>query len=138
GKLHLQLTAGMLGLGVIFILAVLFGAAVLLAIAVARRQRRATAAHLELGIQIAARQLSQRELEDEGTLLQTSFESIGEGIVVCDVRGEFLLINPAAHRILQTTSQESFVEKWRERRRVHLPDGTLFPASELPLARATR
>jgi PAS domain S-box-containing protein len=114
---------------------------------VAKTQRRARDvlrnANNELDRRVQERnsdlQSALEQLQQQKVLLQTTFDSIGEGIVVSNEQGEFLLFNPAAERILQKSSQESNPEKWSDFYSLFLPDGiTPFPAHELPLARAIR
>lgn len=91
---------------------------------------------LEGRVQERTRELARAmtEVQEQKTLLQTIFDSIGEGIVVSDGNGKLLLSNPAAERILGKALQES------------IPAGSngagdIFPGDDLtesPLTRATR
>jgi PAS domain-containing protein len=114
GGLHLQLGAGLLGLAVIFTLAVLFGVAVFLAIVARRRQRLAVAANVELEKEMVERRHAQQELHAQKTLLETTVDSIGEGIIVSNEQGGFLLFNPAAQRILNRGPQDATPETWSD------------------------
>jgi PAS domain S-box-containing protein len=131
---HLRLTAGLLGLSVIFMLTVLFVAALLLAIVARRRHRRAVAANLEMEKEIIERQHVQQELQEQKTLLQTTFDSMGEAIVVSDENGRLLLSNPAAERILGKVLLESIPDK------LSGAHGAFLTAAEaeMPLVKATR
>ena len=138
GGLHLQLTAGLLGLAIIFTLAVLLGIAVFLAVIARRRQRLAVAANVRMEKEMVERRHAQQELYAQKTLLETTVDSIGEGIIVSNEDGGFLLFNPAAQQILRGP-QDATPETWRELSSIFLPDSvTPFPSAELPLARALR
>lgn len=114
---------------------------------VAETQRRARevlhSANDELDRRVLARNSDLRyaaeELQQHKALLQTTFDSIDDGIIVSNEHGEFLLFNPAAQRILQKSSQKSDPKKWSDLYSLLLPDGiTPFPVDELPLMRAIR
>jgi PAS domain S-box-containing protein len=79
---------------------------------------------LDLRVQERTLQLERREqqLQEQKTLLQTTFDSIGEGIVVSDENGGLLLSNPAAERILGKGPQESGPDRLSEVNSVFLTD----------------
>ncbi|MFD3002003.1 PAS domain-containing protein [Pontibacter toksunensis] len=65
--------------------------------------------------------------------------SIGEGIVVADSQGNFLLFNKNAEEILGIGAAEMPLAAWSTRYGVFRPDGkTVFPSEELPLAKALK
>jgi diguanylate cyclase (GGDEF)-like protein/PAS domain S-box-containing protein len=72
-------------------------------------------------------------------LLAAVLEQVGDGVVVSDVSGRFLLFNSAARRVVGRGPTELPPERWPEHFRVFRPDGvTPFPNDELPLVRAMR
>ncbi|MHA6247225.1 PAS domain-containing protein [Pontibacter sp. CAU 1760] len=84
---------------------------------------------------------NEKDLEDlinESELkLKTVLASIGEGVVVADQAGKFLLFNKTAEGILGTGAVDVPISEWPARYGLYKPDGkTLFPPEELPLSRA--
>jgi PAS domain S-box-containing protein len=76
---------------------------------------------------------------DQSRLLQAIFESSGDGIVVADEHGRFLLFNPAAERILGIGLTDAAVGEWAEKYGVYHSDTvTPYPSQQMPLARAIR
>ena len=72
-------------------------------------------------------------------LMQTVFNSVSDGIVVASPEGEFLYVNSAAKSIVGMERTDAPPEQWSETYGTYYPDKkTLFPSSELPLARAMR
>ena len=64
---------------------------------------------------------------------------MGDGVIVADETGTFLLFNPAAERILGIGRTDTTLDEWSERYGLYLPDQvTLYPPESLPLARAIR
>ncbi len=93
----------------------------------------------ELTGEVAERQKTEAALRRQTALLESVLESMGEGLVVCDTAGNFLIFNRAAERILGVGATPGGVEQWPTSYGVFLPDAvTPFPAHELPLARAAR
>jgi signal transduction histidine kinase/AmiR/NasT family two-component response regulator len=83
--------------------------------------------------------ISEENLQNEARILKAILNSIGEGVVVADPNGKFLVFNPAAREILGTGPFDSEVSQWSERLGIYLPDTvTSYPSNELPLARALR
>ena len=79
------------------------------------------------------------ELRDRIRMLESALESMGDGVVVVDQQGQFLLCNSAARRIYGRDPVEGSIERWAELYGVFLPDRlTPFPGHQLPLARALR
>lgn len=82
---------------------------------------------------------SKDELMKRSRLLQSMLENMGDGVVVADEAGRFLLFNPAAERILGVRLTDSNPDEWSDRYHVFLPDQlTRYPSRQLPLARAIR
>ena len=71
--------------------------------------------------------------------LQAIIASIGEGIVVSDKQGKFVLFNKKAEELLGMGAAEIPLTEWSEWYGVYRPDKrTPFPPEELPLARALK
>src|SRR5215472_1518562 len=80
-----------------------------------------------------------RAPRDQSRLLQAIFESSGDGIVVADEHGKFLLFNPAAERIVGIGLTDAAISEWAQKYGVYYPDTvTLYPPEQVPLARAIR
>src|SRR5262245_36745710 len=76
---------------------------------------------------------------DQFELFRSILDSTGDGIVVADEHGRFLLFNPAAEQILGLGSSEVPPALWAQTYGVYYPDGkTLYPSEQMPLARAIR
>jgi PAS domain S-box-containing protein len=78
-------------------------------------------------------------IQENEQRLKTVIASIGEGIVVADNQGKFILFNKNAEEILGIGAAEVSMAEWSSRYGVFRPDGkTPFPSEELPLARALK
>ena len=67
--------------------------------------------------------------------MDTVFNSISDGVVVTDEKGNFLLVNPEAEQIIGMGATETPPDKWSEKYGIfHLDKTTLFSA-EQPLMR---
>ena len=83
--------------------------------------------------------LSEEALWKQTRILQSILDSMGDGVVVADENGRFLLFNPAAEEILRHGLVETTIENWTDRCGFYLPDTvTPYPTNEIPLARAMR
>jgi PAS domain S-box-containing protein len=72
-------------------------------------------------------------------VLVAVLDSMSEGVSIINERGEHLLRNLAATRILGVDSTGTTPDQWQEHFGVFRPDGhTPFPADEMPLIRALR
>lgn len=86
------------------------------------------------------RQLEQRikartqELAQEREALRTILESVSEGIVACDTRGQMTVVNPAAQRLLGTPGADHDAGHWAKA--LHATEGDSSGAQTLPLWRA--
>lgn len=79
------------------------------------------------------------ELQQQTRISQIMLDTIGEGVIIADKQGRFLLFNPAAIQLLGLGATDIPPEQWSQTYGLFLPDTeTLFPSSELPLARALR
>ncbi len=82
---------------------------------------------------------SESALREQTQILQSVLDHMGDGVVVADALGRFLVFNPAAERILGHGRIDSPPEEWSRQYDVYLPDRvTPYPAGDLPLARAIR
>lgn len=80
---------------------------------------------------------SNNAIEKQTGVLQAIFNSTDEGLVVVDENGEFTHFNFAAERILGLGASTESSERWSEYYGLyHSDQKTLYPATELPLARA--
>ncbi len=78
-------------------------------------------------------------IQESEQRLETVIANIGEGVIVSDSSGKFILFNKNAEKILGVGPEDVPIEAWSERYGVYTLDGkTLFPSEELPLARALR
>ena len=78
-------------------------------------------------------------LQNQARILQSIFDSIGDGVIVADEGGKFLLFNPDAERILGIGATDTTPEEWSDKYGIVSPNtGMPFPTDELPLVRAIR
>ena len=71
--------------------------------------------------------------------VEAIIQSIGDGVVVADERGQLKLFNRAAEELLGIGLTDAPLVDWSKTYGVFLPDGrNLCPAHRLPLARAVR
>jgi PAS domain S-box-containing protein len=83
--------------------------------------------------------MSEQELRRQTRILQSILDSMGDGVVVCDAQGKFLIFNPAARQILGQGGIDAGSDAWSASYGLFLPDGrTPFPTERLPLVRAMR
>ncbi len=88
---------------------------------------------------ITNRKLAEVAREEQTKLLQVIIDSIGDGLILANQQGEFVLFNRAAVRIFGQLSNEKSCEEWSSTYGLFLADkNTLFPDAELPLARAIK
>ncbi len=77
------------------------------------------------------------ELEKQNTLMDTVFNSIGDGVVVANKEGKFLFFNPTAQAILGMGPTDEIPENRSETYGTFYPDKvTPIPSNELPLSKA--
>jgi PAS domain S-box-containing protein len=95
-----------------------------------------------LGVVLVFRDITERKrTEDEASrqreLLQLILGSVGDGVVVADVDGKFLLFNAAAEQVLGRGATDASPSQWSAQYGTYLSDAvTPYPSSELPLVRA--
>jgi PAS domain S-box len=88
---------------------------------------------------ITNRKRSEVALQEQTKLLQVIIDSIGDGLILANPQGEFVLFNRAAVRIFGPLSNEKSCEEWSITYGLFTADKkTLFPDAELPLARAIK
>ncbi len=104
-----------------------------------RRAQQIQEVNRQLRAELAARKKAEEELARQTSILKAVLSSMGEGVVVADMEGQFIIWNPAAERIVGLGPTNSLQEKWTEHYGVYLPDQvTPYPADRLPLARAIK
>lgn len=80
-----------------------------------------------------------KSLAHQPETLESILDSIGDGVVVADQQGRFLVWNPAAEHILNMGPDNSAPDQWASHYGLFLADGkTPFPTDQLPLVRAIR
>jgi PAS domain S-box-containing protein len=79
------------------------------------------------------------ELSRQKAILESVLHSIGDGVIVADASGRFLVFNPAAERVLGVGAIDAPTDEWAERYGVFAPDRlTRVPTEQLPLVKAIR
>ncbi len=82
---------------------------------------------------------SEEQFRQQSNLLQLLIDSIGDGIIAADEKGNFVLFNPAAQEIFGTGSTDTLPDEWSAKYGLFLPDGvTPYPTADIPLTRAIR
>ena len=82
---------------------------------------------------------SERERNRKGQILESVLDSMGDGVVVADEKGDFILFNSAAEKILGFGAKPMPRQEWSEHFGIYLADGlTPVPADDIPLAQALR
>ena len=77
------------------------------------------------------------ELQSQVKLLQTILDSLSEGVVATNLKGEFLVANPIAQEIAGMAPVDEAPEEWSETYGTFYPDKvTPVPSTELPLYKA--
>ena len=77
---------------------------------------------------------SREALEQQTRILQSILDSMGDGVVVADTNGKFLVFNPAARHILGSDAFSGSATEWSQHYGCFLPDMiTLYPTDQLPL-----
>ena len=78
-----------------------------------------------------------RKLQEQNELMETTFNSISDGIVVADADGKFLYVNPAAEAIAGIGATDTDPNDWAETYGTFYPDReTQVRSEDLPLMRA--
>ena len=77
------------------------------------------------------------ELRNQSELMETTFNSISDGIVVADAAGNFLYVNSSAEQIVGMGATDEPQAEWAEKYGTFYPDQeTPMPTEDLPLIRA--
>lgn len=83
------------------------------------------------------RKKNEVELRDQAELLQSILRSTGDGVIVADKEGNYILFNDAAVAILGFGPSSEPVDKRADKYGLYLPDmKTPYPPENLPLLRA--
>ena len=82
---------------------------------------------------------SSAELRQQTSILQLVLNSMGEGVIVADETGKFVLFNPAAEKMFGLGSSDIAPDRWSAQYGLFLPDTvTVYPSADLPMAKAIR
>ncbi|MCC3408533.1 MAG: PAS domain-containing protein [Microcoleus sp. PH2017_10_PVI_O_A] len=88
---------------------------------------------------ITNRKRAEVALQEQTKLLQVIIDSIGDGLILANPQGEFVLFNRAAVGMFGQLTNEKSHEEWSSTYGLFLADQkTLFPEEELPLTRAIK
>ncbi|MEG3955692.1 PAS domain-containing protein [Microcoleus sp. herbarium2] len=88
---------------------------------------------------ITNRKQAEVAMQEQTKLLQVIIDSIGDGLILANQQGEFVLFNRAAVVIFGPLSNEKSSEEWSSTYGLFTADKkTFFPDAELPLARAIK
>lgn len=93
-----------------------------------------------ISMDITERKGAEEALEEQTRFLRAVVDSVGEGVVVTDRNGKFMLFNRSAVELHGGLSGGDVPpEQWARHYGLYLPDGvTPYPAQALPMARAMR
>jgi PAS domain S-box-containing protein len=79
------------------------------------------------------------ELRRQTEILDSMLQNMGDGVLVSDVKGRFVLRNAMASQLLGLDHGDLDIERWRGANACFMADGTTrFPEDEMPLLRAVR
>ena len=82
---------------------------------------------------------SEAALRKQTEVLESILQSMGDGVLVVDQAGKFLVFNDAARRLHGSGPQHIDVKEWAASLGLRQPDMvTPFPADEIPLSRAMK
>ena len=91
----------------------------------------------ELESAVEKQRQTEKSVARQAKILESIFENLGDGVVVANRDGGFVMFNPAAERILGLGMTDIPKERWSEVYATYYPDRvTPFPWNEMPLARA--
>lgn len=104
---------------------------------VAERTSELTSTNVNLEAEIRKRQQAEKILMENEQRLKLILDNLGEGVVVSDTKGNFLIFNYAAEEILGKGPIFTAPGQWSEIFDFVYEDGkTQFPSQELPLYKA--
>jgi signal transduction histidine kinase len=81
---------------------------------------------------------SESALREQRGILQSVLNSMGDGVMVADARGQIILFNPAAERLVRTGLGEIPPARWLEQFEAHASEGPAYRRGEHPLLCAIR
>jgi diguanylate cyclase (GGDEF)-like protein/PAS domain S-box-containing protein len=85
------------------------------------------------------RRLLQAKLGEQAILLEATFRSIGNGILVADDKGNIVMTNPTARALSATaTGAQDQIANIQQTKALHIDGVTPMKADDLPMARALR
>ncbi len=94
---------------------------------------------LTLAITVIERKDKEDLLQQQTLVLDTTFQTLPFGVIVCDEKGQFHIFNPAAEKILGVGATSTSPDEWANTYGIFYPDTkTIYPVEELPLMRAIR
>lgn len=80
---------------------------------------------------------SKDQLSEQNILMQSVVQNMGDGLVVVDENGKFIIWNSASEKIIGMGKLDIPEEKWAETYGMLRPDTkTVLPANELPIVKA--
>ena len=87
----------------------------------------------------AALRESEAALRKQTEVLESILHSMGDGVLVVDQTGKFVVFNEAAGRLYGSSPQDADANQWAASHGLCRPDMvTSFPAEEIPLSRAMK
>ncbi|MDI6032564.1 PAS domain S-box protein [Flavobacterium sp. LB2P84] len=82
---------------------------------------------------------SKEQLNEQNTLLQSVIQNMGDGLVVADENGKFIIWNPASEKIIGIGLLDIPEEKWADTYGILWPDTkTILATDDLPIVKALR
>jgi signal transduction histidine kinase len=82
---------------------------------------------------------SEAAYRQQTKILRSVLDSMSDGVLVANADGKMLLLNPAAEQMVGAGATDTPLSEWNQRYGIYRPGtASLFPAEELPLARAMR
>jgi PAS domain S-box-containing protein len=92
-----------------------------------------------VAVDVTDRMQAEQALREQTRILHGILDSIGDGVIVTDDAGRFLIFNPAAQRISRKGPVDCSPAERSAIYGIYLPDQTtLCPPEQLPLSRAIR
>ena len=80
---------------------------------------------------------SKEQLNEQNTLLQSVIKNMGDGLVVADENGKFIIWNPASEKIIGIGLLDIPEEKWADTYGIFWPDTkTILGTDDLPIVKA--